>query len=158
MIRILEANESHAEILVGMINRAFDIEKFFIDGDRTDLAEVLEKLAQGTFLLASVDNAIAGCVYLELRERSCYLGLLAVDPAMHGLGLGKYLVSAAEDHALKNEKGLMKLRIASPREELPLFYQKLGYTEAAIEEWPADAPTKFPCHFIRMEKPLMKNG
>ena len=44
--------------------------------------------------------------------------------------------------------------IVSLREELPPFYQKRGYVESGTSPFPLDVPTKIPCHFINMSKPL----
>jgi hypothetical protein len=48
----------------------------------------------------------------------------------------------------------MDLRIVNLREELPPFYRKLGYSDIGESPWPADVPTKLPCHFIEMSKAL----
>lgn len=91
------ANEADAEALVPLINRAFEIELQFFDTARIDLTETLEHLKKGTFLLAEENGTIAGCNYVELRGDAGYFGLLSVDPAYQGHGLGRILVDQAED-------------------------------------------------------------
>jgi GNAT superfamily N-acetyltransferase len=97
---------------------------------------------------------MAGCVYVELRGERAYIGLLSVDPARQKGGIGRTLMDAAERYAREQGCGFMDLRIVNLRLELPAFYRKLGYVEAGTEEFPPDAPTKLPCHFVRMQKAL----
>jgi len=40
------------------------------------------------------------------------------------------------------------------RTELPPFYQRRGYVETGTTPFVEDVPTKIPCHFINMSKPL----
>ena len=150
------ADVSEAEVLVQLINTAFRIEKFFVDGDRINLAQVLALFPKGEFLLADGDGdgTHAGCAYVEQRGDHAYLGLLSIDPARQRTGLGSRLVAAAEDWARQRGCRFMDLRIVNLREELPLFYRRHGYVEDGTEPWPAEIPSKLPCHFIRMSKPL----
>lgn len=137
-----------------MINAAFAVEKFFIDGDRIDLAQLLEHYQKGEFLLAEDDGSLLGCAYLEPRGDRTYLGLLSIHPARQGSGLGSRLMAAAEDHARQNGSRFMDLRIVNLRLELPAFYQRLGYVETGTEPFPQDAIPKQPCHMVNMSKPL----
>src|SRR5687768_11987966 len=89
------ADLTDAEALVPLINRAFEIELQFFDTERIDLAETLEHLKKGTFLLAEENGKLAGCDYVELRGQAGYFGLLSVDPAYQGRGLGRKLVDQA---------------------------------------------------------------
>ena len=51
-----------------MINSAFrDAENFFVEGDRVDVADVLNFLSSGKFLLAESEDTLLGCVYVEPR-------------------------------------------------------------------------------------------
>ena len=72
--------------------------------------------------------ALAGCVYVEPRGDRAYLGLLSIDTARQGAGLGKQLKSAAEDFARAQGCRWMDLRVVSPREaQLVPIYRRLGY-------------------------------
>src|SRR5262245_58015977 len=88
-----------AEAVAEVINAAFKVERFFVDDDRTSPEKVSKMLERGTFLLAEQDGTLAACVYLEIRGDHGYFGMLSVDPARQGEGLGRLLVEAAEEHA-----------------------------------------------------------
>jgi|SRR5580658_5591168 GNAT superfamily N-acetyltransferase len=151
---IRSARESDAEALVGLINRAFLVERFFLEQDRIDLAGVEQFLKQGAFLISEEDDAAEGCVYVEVRAERGYFGLLSVAPERQGAGLGKRLVGAAEDYCREAGCSFMDLQIVNLREELPGFYRKLGYAETGTAPFPSGVDTKLPCHFVRMSKLL----
>jgi predicted N-acetyltransferase YhbS len=91
---------------------------------------------------------------VEIRGERGYFGLLAVDPARQGGGLGRKMLAEAEDYARAAGCAFMDLRIVNLRAELPPFYQRLGYIETGTEPFAADAKPSQPCHFIKMSKPL----
>jgi GNAT superfamily N-acetyltransferase len=128
------ASEADAEALVSLINDAFEIELQFFDTERIDLGETLDHLKKGTFLLAESNGRLAGCNYVELRGNAGYFGLLSVDPAYQGRGLGKTLVDQAEELCRSAGCGVMQIRVLNHRSELPPFYEKLGYSVSGIEE------------------------
>jgi GNAT superfamily N-acetyltransferase len=143
-----------------LVNDAFDVERFLKKGGGDRLqgdGEFEELWERGTFLVKEEDGALAGCVYVEVREERAYLGLLSIAPARQGAGLGKRLNTAAEQYAREQGCRWMDLRVVSPRAEqlLPL-YRKLGYMETGTEEYAAPLVAKMavPGHFILMEKAL----
>ena len=147
---IRRAEPSDAQTLVTIINAAFRVEKFFIEGDRIDIDQVRELLGKGEFLIAED----GGCVYIEPRGTRCYLGLLAVSPAMQGTGFGRKLLTAAEQRARELYCEFIDIRVVNLREELPPFYRRLGYVECGTSEFTPGVPTLMPCHFLHMFKPL----
>jgi GNAT superfamily N-acetyltransferase len=151
---IRAAQESDAEALVQLINQAFLVERFFLDGDRIDLKGVQQFLKLGVFLVEEEIGRLAACVYAEVREERGYFGLLSVDPARQGSGLGKRLIAAAEDYCRESGCVFMDLQIVDLREELPAFYRKLGYLESGAAPFPPDVVTKLPCRFVKMSKAL----
>jgi GNAT superfamily N-acetyltransferase len=151
-MRVRMAVAADAEALTAVINAAFVVEKFFIDGDRVDLEMVREFLGKGEFLIAGDEAGVAACVYVEVRGDRGYLGLLSVDPARQKAGLGRLLVTAAEEHCRSRGCGAMDLRVVNVRTELPAFYERLGYAENGTEAFPAGEVTKMACHFVKMTK------
>jgi ribosomal protein S18 acetylase RimI-like enzyme len=153
--KIRSAELADAPQITAVINAAFRIaEEFFIDGNRITQAEVEESLAKGAFLLAEANGKVNGCVYVEPRGERSYLGLLSVDPTSQQGGLGSLLMFEAEKYCRERGSHCMDIVIVSLRDELPSFYQKRGYVESGTSPFPADVPTKIPCHFINMSKPL----
>jgi GNAT superfamily N-acetyltransferase len=141
--------------ITNVINAAFRIaEGFFVDGPRISQAEVEELLVKGSFLLAEADDKLNGCVYVELRDERSYLGLLSVDPSCQKSGLGSVLMVEAENYCREHGARFMDIYIVNLREELPAFYRRRGYVENGTTPFPDDVPTKAPCHFINMTKPL----
>jgi GNAT superfamily N-acetyltransferase len=130
------------------------VERFFIDGDRINPGKVRDMLRAGKFLLGEENGALIACVYVELRVERGYFGLLAVDPARQGEGLGQKMVQEAENYARAAGCAFMDLLIVNQRAELPPFYRRLGYVETGTEPFPADAKPRQPCHFVKMSKPL----
>jgi GNAT superfamily N-acetyltransferase len=142
--------------LVRLINAAFVVEQVVFDGDRVDDLGVQAYMSGGTFLLAEDSSGLAGCVYVETHEGRSYLGLLSVQPARQGKGLGRQLVAAAENLARESGSRVMDLRVISARgEQLMPFYQRLGYEFVRTEPFPADLVTKVLSHYILMSKPLV---
>ena len=153
-VLLRSAEVSDAKAIARLINTAFQVERFFIDSDRITEDEVRHRLRAGRFILAPGENALAGCVYVELRGERAYVGLLSVDPDRQRSGLGEQLMQAAENHCRENGCAFVDLLIVNLREELPRFYRRLGYVESGTEPFPSDQQTKLPCYFVRMTKAL----
>jgi GNAT superfamily N-acetyltransferase len=150
-MKIRQAELAEAPEVMQVINAAFKpAESFFVDGDRIGLDQVRWHFDKGVFL---VTDDLSGVVYVELRGPRAYFGLLSVDPAKQGGGVGKKLISAAEEHARRSGCAHMDIRVVNLREELPPFYRRLGYTETGTEELRGE-PVKMPCHFVVMSKTL----
>ena len=144
-----------AENIARLVNASFQVERFFIDAERTSPDKVRALLQQGEFLLAEEAASLLGCVYVELRGERGYFGLLAVDPALQRSGLGSRLVGAAEEYCRAAGCKFMDLTIVNLRTELPAFYNRLGYVESGTLPFPSDQhPPNQPCHLVRMSKPI----
>lgn len=138
-----------------LINAAFAVERFFVDGDRIAAAEVEDYLAKGTFLtLDDAGGEPVACVYVELHGDRGYFGLLSVDPSCQRGGLGRRLIAAAEDLCRAAGCTAMDIKVVNLRTELPPIYRRLGYVETGTAPWPAEGTTRQPCHFVIMTKRL----
>jgi predicted N-acetyltransferase YhbS len=160
-IRVRQASDSDVEELTKLINTAFVVEQVVFDGDRVDDLGVRAYMSGGTFFIAEDsgglnNKGLAGCVYIETRDGRSYLGLLSVQPARQGTGIGRQLVTSAENFARQSGARVMDLRVISARgDELLPFYRRLGYEFVRTEPFPADLATKAPSHYILMSKPLI---
>ena len=153
-LRLRIATEADIEALVRLINAAFLVEQFFIEGDRIHAEAVQQLMATGEFLISHDDDGISACVYVEPRGDRAYLGLLSVDPARQRNGLGSRLVAAAEERVRASGIRYMDLRIVNLRQELPEFYRHLGYVITGASPISPDVKTKQSCHFKNMSKAL----
>lgn len=139
--------------LVSLINQAYEVEKFFIDGDRVSAAQAADLLSRGSFLIGEEHGAAAACVYVEIRHDRAYFGLLSVDPSRQGRGWGRVMVDAAEQHARAAGCRVMDITVVNLRSELPPFYHRLGYVETGTAPFTDQRATQ-PCHFVLMSKSL----
>jgi N-acetylglutamate synthase-like GNAT family acetyltransferase len=153
-LRLRIAEPDDVDALTRVINAAFSVERFFIEGDRIQADTVHKLMGTGQFLIAQDESGLAACVYVEPRGDRAYLGLLSVDPSRQRSGLGSRLVAAAEKHARASGIQNMDLRIINLRMELPEFYARRGYVTTGTSPLSPEVQTKQPCHFINMTKPL----
>ena len=151
-LRLAEAADTEA--LVRLINEAFAVEKIVIEGERIDAEKARALFETGSFLLLFEAERLVGCVYVEVKGKRGYLGLLGVLPDRQKSGFGRSLTTAAEDYFRKAGCEAVDLRIVSVRAELPPFYERLGYAATAIAPVPDTVPLKIPSHFIVMSKSL----
>jgi N-acetylglutamate synthase-like GNAT family acetyltransferase len=153
------AEESDFDTILGIVNRAFQVESFFISGERLDRERLRTYFDKGRFLVADESGTLAGCVYVELHSDFAYLGLLSVEPSHQKSGLGRRLTAAAEEFAREMGLRRMELTVVNLRLELPPFYAKLGYAFAGAEPIHKHMEPRVtqPCHFIRMAKTLGSN-
>jgi GNAT superfamily N-acetyltransferase len=150
------AEEPDLPNLMALINQAFLVETFFIQGNRLSPEDTQAYFQKGRYLLAEENNSLAGVIYVELRGDRAYFGLLSVDPTRQKSGLGRRLIAAAEEFAREMGARHMDITVVNLRTELPPFYRKLGYTEDGTEPVRPDMIPRLlqPCHFLRMTKPL----
>lgn len=144
-----------------LINQAFRVERSVKKGgtDRLDAdgLEIRRLFTSGVFLVVEETRSLLACVYLEPRGDRCYLGLLSVSPELQGQGLARRLQLASEEFARDRKCRWIDLNVISPRrDELVPFYEKLGYTEQGLKEYPAELAARMlqHGHFILMSKAL----
>jgi predicted N-acetyltransferase YhbS len=148
------AGPADTDALMRLINTAFIVEQQAIEGDRIDSEKLQALFKTGKFLILESATQLAGCIYVEIKNRRGYLGLLAVQPERQKTGLGRALVEAAEDFLRKADCEAVDLRIVSARTELPPLYERLGYSAVGTAPIPDSIPLKVPSHFIVMSKIL----
>lgn len=156
--RVRPAGPADIPEMLRVINAAFRVEDFFVTGDRTSADDLTDRMARpGAALLVAErpdGRGLAGAVYVELRKRVGFFGMLAVDPAEQGQGHGRVLIEAVEEYCREAGCSAVEIEVVNLREELPAFYLKMGY--AATGEAPftkLDQLTR-PAHMILMRKPI----
>ena len=144
-----------AEAIAALVNAAFNPERFFISGDRTNAGKVTKLLTKGKFILFFENQRLAGCVYAELRGERGYFGLLSVDPQRQRSGIGSQLIAAAEDYCRQAGCRFMDLTFVNLRLPLPGYYRRFGYEESGRLPFPVDqAKPNRPVHLVQMSKAL----
>jgi GNAT superfamily N-acetyltransferase len=148
-----------AAALAQLVNRAYAVEHFFVEGDRTDAVEIAQMMTTGTFLvldraLEGDERGLAAAVYVTVTGEQGYFGMLAVGPGLQGQGIGKRMVRIAE--ALAEAAGCtrMTMKIVNLREELGRWYRSLGYREVGTTPYVVHRPVKRSCHFVDMARSL----
>jgi ribosomal protein S18 acetylase RimI-like enzyme len=154
-ISVRRAVPSDAPAVAAFINQVYEVESFFVDGDRTSAPEILALMERGHFIVLEHSDGLAACVFMDVNAsaRAGYLGMLSVAPAFQKHGLGKRLVRIVE--ALCEAAGCLAvdLRIINVREELARWYRSLGYEEVGTLPY-EHRPVKQPVHFVLMRKTL----
>jgi N-acetylglutamate synthase-like GNAT family acetyltransferase len=154
MIALRTATEKDAEAVARLVNTAFLAEQFFIERDRTNPAAVRALMQTGKFLLAEDGGQLVGCVHVELHDKRGYFGMLSIEPARQGMGVGRRLVNAVEKDFRDAGCKFCDLKIVNVRTELHDLYHRWGYTDTGASVYDDPTPTKIPVHFIHMSKPL----
>lgn len=123
------ATPDDLDAVVNLINHAFwDENKTYARGYRTDSDETKSHMQKGHFLLFEEEGQISGLIYAEIREKGRgYLGLLAVDPKMRRLGVGKQLLLAGEQFCRERGCQTVEGTVVSLRTDLIDRYMRRGY-------------------------------
>lgn len=128
---------------------------------RTDIPALTALMNKPQTIILKYTTAagdITGSVYLEKQERGLYLGMLSVTPLLQDAGIGKHLMSAAEQYAQKTNCPCIFMSVISIRFELIAWYERRGYRKTGeTKSMPADnlfgIPTQ-PLEFAIMEKKM----
>jgi predicted N-acetyltransferase YhbS len=148
------AGTGDAGTIAALVNRAFEVERFFKRGDRTTPAGVRTMMDDGAFLVLENEAEAIGVVFVRVTPPHGYFGMLAIDPARKGRGLGRALIDAAERHLAGAGCSHVDIHVVNLREELPPYYARLGYEVVGELPFPAPAEATQPCHMIVMRKAL----
>lgn len=152
---IRDATPDDVAAIADVVNRAFLVEQFFVDGNRTSAEDVAARMGIGAFLVAEGDAGIVAAVFVEARGERGYFGMLAVEPAWQGTGLGRLLVHAAEEWCRASGCSAVDIHVVNVRSELPPFYRRLGYVDTGCERpFPEPDRAKLPCACVVMTKEL----
>ena len=76
-------------------------ESQLVSGDRIDQQAVLDAISKegSTVLLGIKERRIEACVQIEKTADASYIGMLAVNPRLQGINLGKHMLAQAEAFA-----------------------------------------------------------
>ena len=125
--------------------RGWTHEADLLDGQRTDLEDLRAVIAdpKRVLLLAEADGAPFACVQLvDQGAGAAYLGMLTVDPARQGSGMGRDLLAAAEpEAAARFGADRVRMTVIRQRGELIAWYERRGYAlTGETAPFPMDDP------------------
>lgn len=134
---------------------------------RTTTREMTELIAAGQIAVARMDGRIVGGVRIQqLDGDTGEFGMLVIDAAYRGKGLGRQLVIFAEEVSRQRGLGVMQLELLVPREwthptkaSLHAWYTRIGYRPVRSgtidESYPQLAPLlATPCDLVIFRKDL----
>ena len=151
-------SEDTAEV-VRVINLAYRVEDFFVNGNRTDTADVAARMRDPDGMILVVDaedgGSLAGAVCVDVHDGRGHFAMLSVDPAHQGKGLARLLISAIEDHCRTAGCHSLDIEVVNLREELPPFYEAFGFLPSGLAEFNNPAKLTREAHLVRMTKSLL---
>lgn len=130
-----------------------------LSGERTSLDEVSAIIAAPDkfVVLAEQGSALAGSVTVtDLGDGRCYLGMLAVDPALQAGGIGRSLMAEAETQAMcRFGARVMEMTVIARRAELIAYYERRGYHRTGeIRPFPVEVPEAASFSMAVLERAL----
>lgn len=170
-----QAQLGDAEALSVLVNSAYrgelsglgwTTEADLLDGIRTDPTQIRAHLnARQVILTLKEDDRFIGCVLLEktsAKDRpACYLGMLTVHPTIQDRGIGRRLLTEAENFARETWLAeIMILGVIQLRETLIAWYLRRGYRpNGETKPFPygrpeVGIPKREDMHFVFFEKNL----
>lgn len=148
--------------LVRVINNAYRIEDFFVDGDRTNTDDVTSRMETPGACFMVIDSpdmgSLAAGVWVDVHENRGHFAVLSVDPEFQGKGLARVLVDAVEAHCRKVGCEWLDIEVVNLRLELPPFYAKLGFRPNGTAVFTDISKLKREAHLNLMTKPLSRGG
>lgn len=130
------AGASDAEPIADLVRRAFRSQAELYDDDTLPpLAEsagtVLTAMSEGVVLKAVHDGTIVGSVRGMMRDGTCLVGRLVVEPDHQGRGIGRALARAVEERFPQAER--FEIFTGHLSESALRLYESLGYRTARRE-------------------------
>lgn len=135
------AQLSDIPFIVPLVNSAYrgdtsksgwTTEAELLDGQRTDESSLYDIISgqNAIILLFTMDNQVEpiGCVLLENKKSSAYLGMFSILPTLQNSGLGKTFLSLAQSWCVKNWNSKeIEISVIAQRKELIAWYQRRGF-------------------------------
>ena len=137
---VMPAAEQDLAALAALVNSAYrgesshagwTTEAELLGGQRTD-AEALRAIVTApgnVILILRAEPGPLACVHLEQKSGGvCHLGMLTVSPRLQAAGIGRKLLAAAENWAVRHlGAGAIEMTVIEAREELLAWYERRGY-------------------------------
>jgi len=154
---IRRATEADLPAVQRLVNGAYVVEEFFLEGGRIDLDELVATARSGGQFIVLEEpgtDEMIGCVCVTFGPRTGFISLLSVSPTRQGQGLSLLLVQAAEFHMIDAGCELARLEVVNLRGELIPYYERLGFAVVGTTPFPKSWKLKRNAHLIVMQKEL----
>lgn len=119
-------------------NKGWTTEAHLISGEiRTTPEQLLETfhLPDSVFLkYTDTQKNIVGCVNLQKHHNKVYLGMFAVNPNQQGVGIGKFILKAAEEWTAHMKLSMLYMTVITKRNELIDWYIRHGYKDTGLRK------------------------
>jgi len=106
-----------------------------LGGNRTDHEEISDLiLSQNSeVLLCLGGQELVASVHLKSAGEVAELGMLAINPAIQGRGVGKWFLAEIERYVVQTwGAGRIRMAVITVREELIAFYERRGYKRTGL--------------------------
>jgi len=132
----------------------------YLSGLRTTeeaMRELLTRSGIANFKYSMADKKIVGFVSLQPQADSIYLSMLTVLPLVQANGIGRQLLTFAEDYTRSVAKSAIIITVVNIRSELIAWYERRGYHRTGgTEPFPEEAGQPgVPVHLIEMRKEIV---
>ena len=166
MIRLLhiqQATPDDVPAITRVVNSAYQgepgskswtSESHLVAGQRTteDLVRnLLQQPANTIFKCTNDEQKILGCMLLEKKPHTLYLGMLSVSPQEQASGVGRALVQYAENIARTNKYTTITITVIDLRHELIDWYKRQGFVPTGKVEPFSNASSKALADFSFVE-------
>lgn len=135
-------------------SKSWTSEGEIVAGQRTT-EEIVGSLIQKAdiIMLQCIDEqqTIVGCVLLEKKENTLYLGMLSVDPQLQASGIGKLLIDEGESFARDYGYDTVTITVIDIRHELIDWYKRKGYRPTGNSQPFSNHSSKALANFSFME-------
>jgi ribosomal protein S18 acetylase RimI-like enzyme len=132
--------------------KGWTTEADLLEGKRTTEEELTQTIQdpKNTILKFTENGKIISSVLLVEKEHQLYLGMLTVSPELQNSGIGRKMLTEAENHAKSLGLSSIIMTVISVREELIAWYKRNGYEDTGERE----AFPQSEIHVNISEKPL----
>jgi len=100
--------------------------------DEEGLSDTLTKAESRVLVYRNSGNEILGTLNLQKKEGKLYLGMFAVNPLTQNAGIGKIMLTAAEEWAKYLGCVSIYMSVIDVRTELIDWYKRNGYVDTAV--------------------------
>ena len=111
-------------------SKSWTSEGDIVAGQRTTEESIRNLIQQPAITMLKCTDAqqhIVGCVLLEKKEGTLYLGMLSVNPQLQTAGIGKLLLQEGEAFARDHQYSTVTITVIDRRHELIDWYKRKGY-------------------------------